>query len=106
MVQKTHIPRVEDTIDERAAQLLSADPLTPADEQTWLNGTEKKFSIRNGGVTANISVPILDTDPIAPEDGWVWINKPDQMFRWQYLGVIKEIDLALGDDYGYTKSSG
>lgn len=106
MTSRTHIPRIDPEVEERAAQLLPVDPITASDEQTWLNATQRSFKIQNGESTVPITVPILESDPPGVQNGWVWINRPLKKFRWRYLNVTKEIDLTLSEDTGFLKATG
>lgn len=51
MVQKTHIGYQEEGILEKGIQIRSDDPVSPIENQLWLNTVEQRLKLRKGGVS-------------------------------------------------------
>ena len=51
MTRKVHLTKQEDGVSEKALQIRSADPISPAENQLWINLNTNSINIaRTGGV--------------------------------------------------------
>lgn len=66
MVQKTHIGYQEEGILEKGIQIRSDDPVSPVNDQIWLNTTEQRLKLRKDGIDIVILEGVGESLEIPP----------------------------------------
>lgn len=87
MVQKKHITKIDENIEERGIQNRSDNPSTPVEGQVWYNSSDKTVRISNGSESLPLNIRIIAGDPISPQDGDIWINSVTNKLKYMINGT-------------------